>query len=199
MNDLGPNWHPNFGTIYTWYAMDRNRKISMMTNNNWGNIPRVLLCVKDIEEQLGYINEYVWEESSVYNKYPVEKNGKCILDMYCFWFNKNLSKDDVYKKIMEDYKNRGVYSESNIPINKGFYIYEAIDGYKEGDDYPVGYDGPSKMGDYFRFLQPTIYGSIEDFPKELRGLVAVSKTVDFTVDRLLDNNLINTYFPEVYK
>lgn len=55
------------------------------------------------------------------------------------------------------------------------------------------------MGDYFRFLQPTIYGSIEDFPKELRGLVAISKTVDFTVDRLLDNNLINTYFPEVYK
>ena len=26
MNDLGPNWHPNFGTIYTWYAMDRNGK-----------------------------------------------------------------------------------------------------------------------------------------------------------------------------
>ena len=33
MNDLGPNWHPNFGTIYTWYAMDRNGKISMMINN----------------------------------------------------------------------------------------------------------------------------------------------------------------------
>ena len=119
--------------------------------------------------------------------------------MYGFWLSKGLSKEDIYKHVINNYKNRGIYSDSNIPINKGFYIYQAVEGYKEGDDYPVGYDDPTKMGDYFRFLQPTIYGSIEDFPEELRGLVAISKTVDFTVDRLLDNNLINTYFPEVYK
>ena len=199
MNDLGLKWHPNFGTIYTWYAMDRNGKISMMINNNWGNIPRSILNIKNIEDRLSDINDYVWEESAIYDTYPANKNGGLILDMYNLWRGDLLDKDKVYKEIIDKYNRIGNISDANAVINKGFYIYEAVEDNGEGNDYPVGYDGPSKMGDYFRFLQPTIYGSIEEFPKELRGLVAVSKTVDFTVDRLLDNNLINTYFPEVYK
>lgn len=199
MANLDKDWRPEFGLIYTWYAMDKEGKIAMMINNNWGDLPKVILCINDIEDKLDIISDYIWESSNNYNNFPANKNGNVLLDMYGFWINKGASKNDVYKGIMDDYKELGIHSYTNIPINKGFYIYEAVEGYKEGDDYPVGYDGPSKMGDYFRFLQPTIYGSIEDFPKELRGLVAVSKTVDFKVDRLLDNNLINTYFPEVYK
>lgn len=199
MANLDKDWRPEFGLIYTWYAMDKEGKIAMMINNNWGDLPKALLYIEGIDEKLDWINEYIWEESAVYNNYPINKNGGVLFDMYGFWLSKGLSKEDIYKHVINDYKNRGIYSDSNIPINKGFYIYQAVEGYKEGDDYPVGYDGPTKMGDYFRFLQPTIYGSIEDFPEELRGLVAISKTVDFTVDRLLDNNLINTYFPEVYK
>lgn len=199
MANLDKDWRPEFGLIYTWYAMDKEGKIAMMINNNWGDLPKSLLCIENIDEKLDWINEYIWEESTIYSTYPANKNGDVLLDMYCFWRRKGLSKEEVCKRVMIDYNNIGVYSYTNIPLNKGFYIYEAVEGYKEGDDYPVGYDGPTKMGDYFRFLQPTIYGGIEDFPKELRGLVAVSKTVDFTVDRLLDNNLINTYFPEVYK
>ena len=96
MNDLGPNWHPNFGTIYTWYAMDRNGKISMMINNNWGNIPRSILNIKNIEDRLSDINDYVWEESAIYDTYPANKNGGLILDMYNLWRGDLLDKDKVY-------------------------------------------------------------------------------------------------------
>ncbi len=54
------------------------------------------------------------------------------------------------------------------------------------------------MGDYFRFLIPTVYASIEDFIKELRPAIAVSDTVDFTKDRLFDNDKISEYFPRMY-
>ena len=54
------------------------------------------------------------------------------------------------------------------------------------------------MGDYFRYLMPTIYASIEDFPEELRHGIAISDTIDFTKDRLLDNDKISEYFPRMY-
>ena len=86
-----------------------------------------------------------------------------------------------------------------LPIYKGFFIYQGIEGSYEGEDYPIGYEGKTKMGDYFRYLMPTIYASIEDFPEELRHGIATSDTVDFTTDRLLDNDKINEYFPRMYK
>ena len=55
------------------------------------------------------------------------------------------------------------------------------------------------MGDYFRYLIPNVYSSIEDFPEELRHGIATSDTVDFTNDRLLYNDKINEYFPRMYK
>ena len=83
------------------------------------------------------------------------------------------------------------------------FFYEALDGYNEGDDYPIGPEGvykeKTKKGDYFRFLQPTIYGNIEDIPEELREVIAVSETLDFTKNRLLENNLISNYFSRTYK
>ena len=134
MANLDKNWRPEFGFIYTWFAMDKEGKIAMMINNNWGDLPKALLYIENIEEKLGCINEYIWEESPVYNNYPANKNSGVLLDMYCFWRRKGLSKKEVHKRVMTDYKNRGVYSDTNIPINKGFYIYEAVEGYKEGED-----------------------------------------------------------------
>ena len=78
---------------------------------------------------------------------------------------------------------------------KVFFIYEALEGNKDGDDYPIGYEERSKMGDYFRHLLPTIYGYAEDLSIELRKGIAFSPTLDFTTDRFLDNDLINDYFP----
>ncbi|MBJ2118105.1 hypothetical protein I6G31_04135 [Proteus penneri] len=54
------------------------------------------------------------------------------------------------------------------------------------------------MGDYFRFIVPTIYATIEDIPEELRKYIVVSDSLDFTKDRLLDNNKISDYFTRMY-
>ncbi|MEY2344458.1 hypothetical protein I3679_011655 [Proteus mirabilis] len=41
------------------------------------------------------------------------------------------------------------------------------------------------MGDYFRFIVPTVYATIADIPEELRKYIVVSDSLDFTKDRLL--------------
>ncbi|MBC8653922.1 hypothetical protein GQR86_13775 [Providencia vermicola] len=62
----------------------------------------------------------------------------------------------------------------------------------------MGYDGETKMGDYFRHLVPTIYATISDIPIPLRQYIVVSDTLDFTKDRLLDNDKISEYFTRMY-
>ncbi len=39
---------------------------------------------------------------------------------------------------------------------------------------------------------------IEDIPEELRKYIVVSDSIDFTKDRLLDNNKISDYFTRMY-
>ena len=60
MEYLNEDWVPEFGTIYTWFAMDKFGKIAVMSNNCWGNIPKVLLKLQNTEEKLDVINE-IWE------------------------------------------------------------------------------------------------------------------------------------------
>lgn len=74
------------------------------------------------------------------------------------------------------------------------FIFEGVEGYSEGDDYPVGYDGKTNMGDYFRHLMPTIFATIEDFPRELWKGIAVSKTLDFAKDQVIFNQDISLHF-----
>lgn len=201
IENLSINWRPDFGDIYTWFAIDKNGSIAMLINNCWGDIPKSILSLKNVNKLISDINDYIWEESNIYSDYPKNKNGGFILDMYCCWLHKPYNnKQECYEDIMNEYirEDDKVYTDANIAMNKDFFIYEAVEGTFPGEDYPVGYDGETEMGDYFRYLQPTIYGSIEDFPKELRGVIAVSETLDFTKDRLLDNDLINVYFPKVY-
>ncbi|ODQ04974.1 MULTISPECIES: hypothetical protein [Enterobacterales] len=40
--------------------------------------------------------------------------------------------------------------------------------------------------------------TIEDIPEELRKYIVVSDSLDFTKDRLLDNNKISDYFTRMY-
>lgn len=63
MNTLNKNWQPSFGTMYYLLAVGMNGKIARMMNNNWGNIPQVLLSQNNIENILDSISEYIWEES----------------------------------------------------------------------------------------------------------------------------------------
>lgn len=200
MSVLNINWEPGFGTIFTWFAMDKNGKIAVMINNGFGDLPKALLLTKNIEELLNDLNEYMWEESQSFVEYPAPKNGFGQLDMYSsYLYHYVKSRDEVEKYIQNDLIESGHYSDTNLSANKGLYVYQAIEGSNPGQDYPVGYDGETKMGDYFRYLMPTIYASIEDFPEELRHGIAVSDTVDFTTDRLFDNNKINEYFPRMYR
>ena len=199
MSNLNKDWVPGFGTIFTWFAMDKFGKISVMVNNCWGDIPKSLLHIEDIDNQLNDIGEYMWGESKKYNEYPEDKKGGFYLDYYSAWlYGKETTKEEMIEQLENEYSRYGNYAEAHPAINRGFFEYFAIEGNKEGEDYPVGYSGKTKMGDYYRFLAPTIHASIEDFPKELRHLIAVSSTLDFTSDRVINNMDINFCFPSCY-
>lgn len=194
MSDLNINWVPNFGVIYTWIAMDKNGKIAVMVNNCFGDLPRVLLKIDNIELYLDKLSEFLWEESEVYDNYPLNKNGQMILDLYSKWRYKNIEKNILIQELKEDLDSNKNYSEVNFCVNKGLFVYHAIEGSREGEDYPIGYNGNTVMGDYFRFLVPTIYGTVQDFPEDLRQYIVVSNELDFTNDRIVRNDQINKYF-----
>ena len=61
MNSLNINWEPGFGTIFTWFGMDKNGKIAVMINNGFGDLPKALLLTNDAEQLLNNLNEYMWE------------------------------------------------------------------------------------------------------------------------------------------
>ncbi len=200
MSDLNANWTPEFGTIYTWFAMDKNGRIAVMVNNCWGDLPKSVLMIPNIESLLDDLNEYMWEESEKYSNYPDNKKGELTVDLYCQWLNKKAANNKVMaEKLRVDLLERKNFSEANLSANKGYFVYYAVEGNSEGEDYPVGYVGDTKMGDYFRYLVPTVYASVEDFPTQIRHGIAVSEVLDFTRDRVFDNDRINTYFTRNYQ
>jgi hypothetical protein len=73
-----------------------------------------------------------------------------------------------------------------------------VEGSVQGEDYPVGYSGKTEMGDYFRYLMPTVYASIDDFPEELRGVVVVSDVLDFTSDQIVRSCEVDSIFNRLY-
>ena len=200
MSDLNINWKPTFGTVYTWFAMDKNGRIAMMMNNSFGDLPQSILKTIEVELLLDNLNEYMWEESELFNEYPANKKGETTLDLYSsVVFRQKKTRKEVERWVFERSGYDMDSREENIPAKKGYFVYHAVEGSQQGDDYPIGYDGQTKMGDYFRYLVPTVYASINDFPKELWHGIAVSDTLDFTKDRVLDNNKINAYFPRNYE
>lgn len=195
MSNIDENWKPMFGIVYTWFAMDKNGFIAVMVNNCWGDIPKSILKIPDAELLLDNISEYIWEESDKYISYPDNKGGRVIVDLYSHWRNKDvINNKQIIKRLEIDLVQSKNYSEANLSVNKGYFVYHAIEGNQQGEDYPVGYEEDTKMGDYFRYLIPTIYATINDFPEELWRGIAVSNTLDFTKDRVLDNSKINEYF-----
>ncbi|MGY3352023.1 hypothetical protein [Serratia marcescens] len=196
-DNLHPGWKPGFGIIYTWFGMDKNGKIGVFVNNCWGGIPDVILNKDGAESILDAISEYVHEESDVFTSLPPDKNGDFVVDMFPAWTGPK-TKEKVKQLYKESLSKINPLSYANLPVNKGFYIYYAVEGSFPGEDYPVGYDGETEMGDYYRYLVPTVYGSIDDFPDELKSGIAVSDTIDFTVDRLIPNKRINQNFKTMY-
>ncbi len=162
-----------------------------------GGIPDVILNKDGAESILDAISEYVHEESDVFTSLPPDKNGDFVVDMFPAWTGPK-TKEKVKQLYKESLSKINPLSYANLPVNKGFYIYYAVEGSFPGEDYPVGYDGETEMGDYYRYLVPTVYGSIDDFPDELKSGIAVSDTIDFTVDRLIPNKRINQNFKTMY-
>ncbi|MCS3432454.1 hypothetical protein [Klebsiella sp. BIGb0407] len=196
--DLSPTWEPGAGSIYTWFGMDKYGKLSIFINNCWGELPQCLLETEEINVLSRDLADFLNEESAIYTSIPMDKNGDYIIDMIPAWIGPKTIKKTI-KHQNEIYKYKKTNSDSNYSINKGLFIYQAVEGNAPGDDYPVGYDGETEMGDYYRYMLPTIYGQVEDFPEELRKCVAVSDSLDFTQDRLIPNESINSHFRKMYK
>lgn len=199
MSFLNKEWQPGFGTIYTWVAMDKCGRLAVMVNNCFGDLPRVLLEVDDVGSLLDDLCEFIWEESSKVSVYPEKKLGGAKVDLFSAWSYRGYGAEEVLTDLQEDLVERGVFSEFNLPVNKGLYVYHGVEGDNPGVDYPVGYSGESEMGDYFRFLVPTEFSNIKEFPAFLRKGIVVSKTVDFSLDRLLKSSLINECFTAMYE
>ncbi|WP_040642249.1 hypothetical protein [Psychrobacter aquaticus] len=64
-----------------------------------------------------------------------------IIELYCFFENKMMSRRKITKELTAELKRIKNYSDANFSVNKGYFLYFAVDGYNEGDDYPVGYKG----------------------------------------------------------
>jgi hypothetical protein len=197
---LNEDWKPEFGTIFDWPAMDKFGKIAIMVNNCWGNLPKALLSNYDSILLLDPFMEHITEGIDKFSQYSYNKHGETILDLYSgLTYKAYTNRKEIEKEVFEESKRENVITDEGLPAQKGVFVYYAVEGCKPGHDFVVGYDGETKMGDYFRYLIPTIYASIEDFPKELRPAIAVSDTVDFTKDRLFDNDKISEYFPRMYR
>ncbi|OMQ24788.1 hypothetical protein [Serratia oryzae] len=195
--DLEPNWKPGGGVIVTWYGIDKNGRVAIFLNNRWGNLPSCLLSMKGAEDSLDSISEYLYEESGKYKPICEDKKGDYKLDMFPSWIG---PKDINSLKAHHDriFLENRLSSDANLVANKGLFIYQAVEGNEPKEDYPVGYEGDTEMGDYYRYMVPTIYGGIEDFPQELRKGIAVSDSLDFTVDRLIPNKNINEHFKKMF-
>lgn len=188
------NWQPGFGTIYTWFAMDRYGRLAVMVNNCFGDLPQALLAAVCVDVLLDNMSEFLWEESSLVSVYPEKKRGNAKVDLFSAWRYRGYSIDDVLTELKKSLIVSGVFSEFNLSVNKGLYVYHGVEGDNPGIDYPVGYSGESEMGDYFRFIVPTQFAVIDDFPSFLRKAIVVSDTVDFASDRLLKSSEISELF-----
>ncbi|WP_380184884.1 hypothetical protein [Kalamiella sp. sgz302252] len=199
MSILNLDWKPEFGTIYTWFAMDKFGKIAVMVNNCFGDLPKAILSIENAEVLLDELTDYMWEESDIYDSYPENKMGDTKVDLYSAQrFSHLTTRDEVDGWIKERSHYTQKLREYSLPSIKGLFVYHAVEGSYEGEDYPVGYESNTKTGDYFRFLMPTVCATIDDFPYKLRRIIAVSKTIDFSKEKVIDNDEINEFFPDLY-
>lgn len=196
---LNKDWTPDSARNHTWLAMDKNRYLAIVLNNGHGWLPKTLLEIVNIKETLSDLGEYIDGDSIKYIN-NINKNGGYTIDLYSSWaFEKYKNKKQIIDEFNSQLEKNDNYCDSLLATKMRLFFYQAVEGYSKGEDYLVGYDGETKMGDYYRFIVPTIYATIEDIPQPLRQYVVVSDSLDFTQDRLLDNDKISEYFTRMYK
>lgn len=196
---IDKDWTPGFGEIVTWFAMDKAGAIAVMVNNCFGRLPAVLLALPDLEPKLDRLSEYMWEESAEFDNYPENKQGKTILGLYSARTYRHLAlRAEVEALIGEHSSAHLALTEYNLPSIKGFYVYHGVEGSVPNEDYPVGYQGQSQIGDYFRYLLPTVTAGINDIPAPLRGCIAVCESFEFSELSFWPSDLVDTYFSQLY-
>lgn len=196
---LNVDWRPGFGSIFTWFCMDKNGRIGMMVNNGFGDLPRSLLQLDNVESRLDELNELVWGESEKFQHDFHHPEANYELVFYSKYNNRGLAdRAQVEANLLQSFGRVPEGSDLSVSIKHGFYLYHAVEGGFQGEDFPVGYQGEVEMGDYFKFLAPTVSSSIDDLPAELRGVVCISDMVDFEVKNMLSNVEINDFFVRQY-
>lgn len=200
MSLLHPEWEPGFGTVFTWFGIDAVGRIAMFVNNCFGNLPQELLKVDGVDSLLDRVSEIVWNESNDFKGWLLEKDGDGHLDVYSrLTYRDKTSRTEVELALMQAYKSAGRFAELSVAKHCGLYLYHALEGDVPIKDSPVGYDGSSRLGDYFRYIVPTVFARIEDFPPPLRSIFCVSDTLRFEQLRLMENTEINTHFTRMYR
>lgn len=185
---------PQGADCFTWFAMDGLGRLAVMTNNGFGELPEGLLTMDDSEGLLNDLSEFLFEESEKYAS-NIQKNGSFALHFYSSWFYRSgKSKNDVFCEILNDWKSRGRLSSANLSINKGMFVFEALDRGNIPDEFPVGYSGVCGNGDYYKHLSPTVFSSIEDLPSPLRRVVVKSSALDFSRVDLISSKDIRRLF-----
>ncbi|WOC00469.1 MULTISPECIES: hypothetical protein [unclassified Providencia] len=196
--NLDLNWKPGSARNHTWVGMDKNGRLGLMYNNGYGWLPTVLLKIPNIKEKLSDLCEYIDGDSNKYIN-NIDIQGGYSIDLYSSWVYKDYENK---RKIVEEFDKQldrnFKYSTALIGCKMGMFLFEGLEGYSKGEDYPIGYDGKTKMGDYYRFIVPTVFLTIDEIPAPLRNYIVVSDTIDFTADQLFDNDKISEYFPRMY-
>lgn len=194
---LDASWKPEWGCIYMWLASDKDGNVALFVNNNWGDIPKCLINIPNIEDKINILTDFLYEYGDNLKEYFFRKNGKTILNFYSkFQYQAHISEKNVLTEINEAINADWIRDET-LPAYKGVYIYYGLDGYKKGDDYPIGFKGEADMGDYFKYLFPTEPACLIDFPKELRGIIAKTSQFSFAELDLIRNVDINKIFDYV--
>lgn len=196
IEDLNINWKADGLSTYDWPAMDKNGKIAIMVNESWGDLPKALLSNDNAKSLLNPFFEHIYEGLDEYSQYSYNKHGQTILDLYANNYTDLKKRKDVEKSVAKLSKQK-VLLDEGLSAKKGVFVYYGFLDYEE-NYFLVDYIGKIKTGDYYRSYLPTIYASIEDLPKELWPVIVVSDTVDFTKDRIFDNDKISEYFPRMF-
>jgi len=198
-------WRPG-DHEYLWFASDKNNRIAMFNNYMTGEIPLSIMTDKDFKEAIDSLYEYIFEESNRFSYY--RKHGQTVLKYYSFdsfrhrshsRFDKTPETPYTLEEVLEsitkynqdNFKN---ICDENFPSRKGLFLFDAIRGYRPNCDYPVGYEGETQAGDYFSFLMPTDYATLDDIPEVFHSVIAKSDELDFTQTDLIKKQDIHKYF-----
>lgn len=131
MKKYSPEWTPGFGAIYFWVAMDKNKRIAVMINNNWGWIPKAVLTLPNIDSLMNELICYIWGESKIekfisHPRYLNNYNGGFNLDMLSYWYHKKIDRIKIINNLKKELAEGKNNSDAYIAVNRGFFFMKLL-------------------------------------------------------------------------